>query len=181
MAVLNILQYPHKALRSKGGRSVVVDERVQGEVKQLFDTLYAANGWGLTSTQVGLASRIFVMDISPDQNQPTCFINPEILSKQGKVESEEDCLSFPGVYIKIPRARQIQLQYQNEQGEVQTQTFEGLLACCIQHGVDNLNGVLFIDHLSNLKRTRLMKKYDKLKTTHQAHACGHGCDDHHHH
>jgi peptide deformylase len=146
----------------------------------MFKTLYAANGWGLAATQVGLSSRIFVMDISPDQNQPTCFINPEIIEKQGNVESEEDCLSFPGVYIKIPRAKQITLQYQNENGEVLTQNFEGLLACCLQHGVDSLNGVLFIDHLSKLKRDRLMKKYDKLKASHQAgHVHGPDCDHHH--
>lgn len=180
MTVLNILSYPSKALRNKVVSSTSIDEKILEDVKLMFETLYAANGWGLASTQVGLTSRIFVMDISPDQNQPTCFINPEIIERKGSVESEEDCLSFPGVYIKIPRAKQIQLQYQNEKGEVETQTFEGLLACCIQHGVDSLNGVLFIDHLSKLKRDRLMKKFDKLKASHHSgHVHGPDCDHHH--
>jgi peptide deformylase len=177
MTALKILHYPHKGLRTALPHIRAFDEALTQTIAQMFDALYAANGWGLAANQVGISSRLFVMDISPDQNQPECFINPEIVEKHGQVESEEDCLSFPGLFIKIPRARQIQLQYQDKNANQVSQTFEGLLACVIQHEVDHLNGVLFIDHLSNLKRTRLMKKYDPSK---MAQACGHGCGHDHH-
>ncbi len=183
MSALNILRYPNPQLRKQAAPVETFDEDLNQTIKLLFETLYAVNGWGLAASQLSISSRIFVMDISPDQNQPACFINPEIIAREGEVESEEDSLSFPGVFIKLKRARKIQVRFQDESGKTQEQTFEGLLACCIAHQIDYLDGKLFIDHLSNLKRTRLLDKYNKMKHTHHHphdHVHGPGCDHHHH-
>jgi peptide deformylase len=179
--MLKIHYYPHKDLKQKLPEVSDINAQVLAEVQQLFTTLYGLGGWGLAANQVGLTSKIFVLDISEEQNRPMCFINPEIISQESEVESEEDCLSFPGIYIKISRARSIVLSYQDEQGVAHSQTFEGLMACCLQHGVDMLNGIHFIDHLSKLKRDRAMKKYEQVKAQYLAQACGHGCGHDHHH
>ncbi len=187
MTLMRILRYPHQDLRKAALPVTQFDESLRQTIARLFDVLYAAHGWGLAATQVGLDAQIIVMDISPDQNQPMIFINPTIVSKSGEVESEEDNLSFPGMFIKIKRAKKIELEYVDEAGKPQTQIFEGLLACCLAQKVDSLNGKLFIDHLSELKRTRLLAKYNKMKQHgHHHHVHGPGCNhdhdhDHHHH
>ncbi|MBS0287425.1 MAG: peptide deformylase [Proteobacteria bacterium] len=180
MTLARVLRYPHQDLRKMAQPVIQFDDSLKDTLANLFEVLYAHHGWGLAATQVGIMSQIVVMDISPDQNQPMYFINPKIVAEEGEVESEEDNLSFPGVYIKIKRAKKIELQFQDESGNPQTQIFEGLLSCCIQQKVDSLNGKLFIDHLSALKRTRLLAKYNKMKHHTHSQACGHGCDDHHH-
>lgn len=178
MSTLKIIHYPHKDLRKTATQITTFDDSLHLLIKQLFDTMYAVHGWGLAAPQVGSLLRLFVMDISPQQNQPLCLINPEILEKEGEVQSEEDSLSFPGVYIKIPRASQIKVKYQDEGGTQQITKVHGLAATGIQQGVDLLNGILFIDHLSNLKRTRLLKKFDKLKE--EGKLCGSPSCHHHH-
>lgn len=183
MTLMRILRYPNKDLRKAALPVAAFDESLKQIIQELFDVLYAANGWGLAANQVGVLSQIIVMDISPDQNQPMVFINPKILSKSGEVESEEDNLSFPGMFIKLKRAKKIELQYCDENGKSQTQIFEGLLACCLAQKVDSLNGKLFIDHLSELKRTRLLAKYNKMKyqpVSHD-HVHGPGCSHDHDH
>ncbi len=172
MSNLKLLRYPEPALRKQAEKVSQFDENLKSTLKSLFEVLYKAHGWGLAAPQVGLASQIVVMDISPDQNQPMHYINPTILSSEGEVESEEDDLSFPGAYVTIKRARKIELQYQDIEGNTHVETLEGLLACCLQHLVDSINAKLFIDHLSTLKRTRFLDKYKKMKFN-----VGH----HHHH
>ncbi len=184
MSALTILRYPNQQLRKQAALVETFDDSLKQTIKQLFETLYAVNGWGLAASQISIPLRIFVLDISPDQNQPTCFINPEIITREGEVESEEDSLSFPGVSIVLKRAKKIEVRFQDEDGQYQEQTFEGLLACCIAHQIDYLDGKLFIDHLSNLKRTRLLEKYKKMKPSHAHHHAndhvhGPGCDHHH--
>ncbi|MFI4937364.1 MAG: peptide deformylase [Candidatus Berkiellales bacterium] len=163
MSTLKVLVYPHKGLREVAPIVTSFDKNLQQTVEQLFDTMYAGQGCGLAATQVGILSRIFVMDISDDQNQPQCFINPVITAKEGEVESAEGCLSFPGIFGYVKRAKQVTMQYQNEHGETLTLTADGLAAHCIQHESDHLNGILFIDYLSKLKRTLLLKKMEKLQ------------------
>ncbi len=163
MSTLSVLQYPHKGLREVAPLITVFDDGLRQKVKEMFDTMYQDNGVGLAATQVGLALRLYVMDASPHQNQPLCLINPEVIAAVGEVESEEGCLSFPGVYAKVIRAREVTVQYQDEYGNSHTLTADGLMANCIQHELDHLNGVLFIDHLSKLKRERLLKKLEKIK------------------
>lgn len=179
MAALKILRYPHKDLRKTALEMTSFDENLSQLIQDMVAKMYSVKGWGLAATQIGILSRFFVMDISREQNQPLCCINPKIIATSGQIESEEDCLSLPGLYLTIVRAKQITLQYQDEKGQEHTQTFEGLAACCIQHEIDHLDGKLMIDHLSNLKRSRLMKKYEKMKM--QSHcgdsSCGH---DHSH-
>lgn len=183
MTTLQILRYPNPSLRKQAQAVSDFDQNLKDTVNKLFEALYAANGWGLAANQAGVLSQIIVMDISPDQNQPMIFINPKIVKKEGEVESEEDNLSFPGMFIKIKRAKKIELEYVDESGKPQTQIFEGLLACCLAQKVDSLNGKLFIDHLSELKRTRLLAKYNKMKhqVANHHHVHGPGCNHEHDH
>ncbi|MBS0288721.1 MAG: peptide deformylase [Proteobacteria bacterium] len=176
MNLLKPLRYPNPQLRQKAVLTPC-DETLRSTIDQLFDTLYALHSWALAAPQVGISSRIFVMDLSQEQNQPQCFINPEIINKEGEILFEEDCMNFPGLIITVARAQKIQLRYQDENGNTQLQLFDGLSSGCLQKGVDALNGVLFIDHLSSLKRTRALAKYQKMKHVHH-HGCHHGCDDH---
>lgn len=173
---LKILQYPHRALKNSVPPTLVFDDLLRQQIAQMFEIMYAVNGWGLAAPQLGFSFRGFVMDISPDQKMPQCFLNPEIVSQEGSIDSEEDCLSLPGLYINVLRAKEITLHYQNEYGEAQQMVAKDLSACFIQHEIDLLNGVLMIDHLSKLKRDRLLKKYLKQRSEH---SCGHHC--HHDH
>ncbi len=161
MSSLKILTYPHKGLRDSAAKITTFDDALRQNVKQLFDKMYADQGCGLAATQVGMALRLFVMDVSAQQDKPQCFINPEIISKEGEAISEEGCLSFPGVYTKVVRAKIVTVRYFDEYGIEHTQTADGLAAHCIQHESEHLDGVLFIDHLSKLKRMLLLKKVEK--------------------
>lgn len=161
MSSLKILTYPHKGLRDSAAKITTFDDALRQNVKQLFDKMYADQGCGLAATQVGMALRLFVMDVSAQQDKPQCFINPEIISKEGEAISEEGCLSFPGVYTKVVRAKIVTVRYFDEHGIEHTQTADGLAAHCIQHESEHLDGVLFIDHLSKLKRMLLLKKVEK--------------------
>jgi peptide deformylase len=161
MASLFVLVYPDDRLRIKATPVLQFNEALQQEIKDLFETMYEDHGVGLAATQVNIHKRIFVMDCSEGQNAPLCFVNPEIVYSEGEVQSEEGCLSFPGVYAKVPRASKIRVSFLSESGEPQEREFEGLECMCVQHEIDHLNGVTFVDHLSNLKRIRLLKKLQK--------------------
>ena len=163
MPILEILHFPDSRLRKKAKPVAQVDERVRQAVDDMFETMYAAPGIGLAATQVNFHEQIIVIDISKDRNQPLCLINPEILDRDGEEEMEEGCLSVPGFYEKVQRAEKIKVRALNQDGGVFELSADGLLAVCIQHEIDHLNGKLFVDYLSPLKRERIRKKLDKQK------------------
>jgi len=129
----------------------------------MLETMYAEGGIGLAATQVNIQKRIIVIDISENKNEPLTLINPEILKLEGKEESQEGCLSVPDYFDVVQRAKNIEFRYTTLKNEVTTKTIDGLLAICIQHEIDHLNGKLFIDYLSPLKRDRLKKRILKQK------------------
>ena len=166
MALLNILHFPDQRLRNKALPVTQVDAAVRTLVEDMFETMYAAPGIGLAATQVIVAQRVIVMDISMQKDAPLCFINPELISSEGKVETEEGCLSVPDVYEPVERAERITVRALDRNGKPFELEAEGLLAVCIQHEMDHLEGKLFVDYLSTLKQQRLRKrlhKYDRLE------------------
>lgn len=163
MAILEVLHFPDPRLRTVAKPVAEVDDAVRKTVKNMLETMYSAHGIGLAATQVNIHQRIIVMDISDSRKQPLCLINPEILEKDGKEKSEEGCLSVPGFFEQVERARHIRVKFQNEKGESIEKEAEGLLAVCIQHEMDHLQGKLFVDYLSSLKRQRIRAKLEKRK------------------
>jgi len=161
MALLEILHFPDPRLRNLARPVTEVDDTVRQLVDDMFETMYAAPGIGLAATQVNVAKRIVVIDISEDKTQPLCLINPEIIEKHGVEEMEEGCLSVPGVYDVVQRAERIRIRALDRDGQVFETETDGLLAVCIQHEIDHLDGKLFVDYLSQLKRTRIRKKLEK--------------------
>lgn len=161
MAKLEILHYPDPRLRNCARPVDVVDEDVKTLVDNMLETMYAAPGIGLAATQVNVDQRVIVIDVSEDKSQPLCFINPELDETDGQVELEEGCLSVPGIYETVQRAEQIRVRAVNREGESFTLDAEGLLAVCIQHEIDHLDGKLFVDYLSRLKQQRIRKKAQK--------------------
>ena len=162
MAVLEILRYPDPRLRNTGAAVESVDDPVRQLVDDLLETMYAAPGIGLAAIQVNVMKRVLVVDISDDKSAPVILINPEILTLEGNdIESEEGCLSVPGIYENVKRPERVGLRAFNREGEVFEMEAEGLLATCIQHEVDHLDGKLFVDYLSRLKRHRIRKKAEK--------------------
>jgi peptide deformylase len=161
MARLPILEYPDPRLRIRAERVTNVDADIRRLVDDLFETMYAAPGIGLASTQVDVHKRIIVIDVSDEHNEPYCFINPEILSSEGRFNAEEGCLSVPGLYEYVDRAEKIRVTALDRDGNRFELDAEGLLAVCIQHEMDHLEGKLFVDYLSQLKRERLKKRYQK--------------------
>jgi len=163
MAILNILHYPDPRLRKKALFVDKVDDAIKQLVDDMFETMYQAPGIGLAATQADIQMRIIVIDISEHKNEPLCFINPEIIQSDGFDEMEEGCLSVPGIYEKVERADQILVRALDREGESFDTQASGLLAVCIQHEMDHLEGKLFVDYLSELKRQRIRKKMDKLR------------------
>ncbi len=161
MACLPILVYPDPRLRTRAAPVEEVGVETRALVADLFETMYAAPGIGLAATQVNVHERVLVMDISEERDEPRCLINPEIRSKDGSVSYEEGCLSVPGVFEAVNRAERVGVRALDENGETQEFEAEGLLAICIQHEIDHLDGKLFVDYLSTLKRDRLKKKVVK--------------------
>lgn len=158
MARLPILEYPDPRLRITAEPVTEVDAEIRQLVEDLLETMYAAPGIGLAATQVDVHKRVLVIDISEDRNDPCCLINPEIVSAEGKTTSEEGCLSVPDAYDVVERAERIRVRAMNRDGEPIEFDAEDLLAICIQHEMDHLDGKLFVDYLSGLKRQRLKKK-----------------------
>ena len=159
--ILEILKYPDKRLRTVAKPVMDVNSEIKKQVKDMFETMYDAPGIGLAATQVNFHQRLIVIDISDECNQPLCLINPEIIEKNGEIEWEEGCLSVPNYYESVKRANEIKVSALNELGQSVEIDANEMLAVCIQHEMDHLNGILFVDHLSKLKQKRLKKKADK--------------------
>ena len=167
MSTLDILTFPDARLRNKAKPVPEVDDKVRRMVDDMFETMYAAPGIGLAAIQVNIPLRIIVIDITDKQDSPLCLINPEILERRGIEQSEEGCLSVPGFYEQVERADWIKVRALNREGEALEQGADGLLAVCIQHEIDHLDGKLFVDYLSSLKRQRIRKKLEKDRRHHQ--------------
>lgn len=161
MAQLEILTFPDPRLRRRAKTVDVVDDGVRKLVDDMLETMYAAPGIGLAATQVDVLKRIIVIDISPEQDDPLCLINPEIVERDGVEEMEEGCLSVPGFFENVTRAERIRVRSLDRDGAPFEMETDGLLAVCIQHEVDHLDGRLFVDHISALKRQRIRKKLEK--------------------
>ena len=162
--ILNILKYPDKRLRTIAKPVVSVDETIKQKVKDMFETMYEAPGIGLAATQVNFHQRIIVIDISDQCNEPICLINPEVIEKSGEIQWEEGCLSVPDYYENVIRANDIKVQALNQHGKTFELEASEMLSVCIQHEIDHLDGILFVDHLSKLKQKRLKKKTEKKVT-----------------
>lgn len=161
MALLEVLRFPDERLRTVAKPVEVVDARIQQLVDDMFETMLEENGVGLAATQVDVHLRLVVMDVSEEGDQPLVFINPEIIETEGTIISEEGCLSVPGNYAKVERAAKVKVKALNREGEEFEIEGDGLLAKCVQHELDHLEGKLFVDYLSPLKRQRIKKKLEK--------------------
>jgi peptide deformylase len=164
MALRDIIILPDKRLRLVSKPVETIDDDIRALVADMFDTMYHAPGIGLAAIQVGVPARVVVMDLSKRQTeaQPKVFINPEITwSSDEPSVYEEGCLSIPDVHEDVERPARVKVTYRDVDGELRAEDADGLFATCIQHEVDHLNGVLFIDHISRLKRTRIIKKFTK--------------------
>ncbi|HEY6620784.1 MAG TPA: peptide deformylase [Steroidobacteraceae bacterium] len=161
MTKLVILEYPDPRLRKKAAAVDRVDDALRQFIDNLLDTMYSANGVGLAATQVDVHKRVIVLDVSETRDQPLVLINPEILSKEGEGPGEEGCLSLPGIYDKLTRATHIRVRAIGRDGQPFEMEAQGLLAVCIQHEIDHLEGKLFVDYLSELKRTLIRRRLEK--------------------
>jgi len=161
MALLEILHYPDPLLRNIARPVSRVDDGIRRLVDDMFETMYAAPGIGLAATQVNVDKRIVVIDVSEDNSRPLCLINPELLEQGGVEEMEEGCLSVPDIYETVRRADWVRTRALDREGRPLEVEADGLLAVCIQHEIDHLDGKLFVDYLSQLKRTRIKKKLEK--------------------
>ncbi len=161
MALLPILEYPDPRLKKVAAPVPAVTPEIRRLVADMADTMYAAPGVGLAATQVDVHKRVIVIDVSEKKNELRVFINPELLSAEGEAECEEGCLSVPGYYDKVTRAARIRVRAVNEHGVTFELEAEELLAVCIQHEMDHLQGKVFVEYLSPLKRARLAAKLRK--------------------
>jgi len=161
MAKLKILEFPDPRLRTKATPVDAVDDALRAVIDDMFETMYDAPGIGLAATQVDLHKRLLVTDISADGDEPHVFINPEIIEKDGVTFTDEGCLSVPGYYEEVQRAEHIKVRFLDRDGAETELDAHGLLAVCIQHEIDHLDGKLFVDYLSEAKRTRIRKKLEK--------------------
>jgi peptide deformylase len=162
MAILSVLRFPDEKLRTKAQPVTEVNDEIRSIISDMFETMYAENGVGLAATQVDIHQRIVVIDVSENKEQPYVLINPEIIRKSDDtIINEEGCLSVPGCYAKVDRNVDVTVKALDENGKEFTLDGEELLAICIQHELDHLNGILFVDYLSPLKRQRIKKKLEK--------------------
>ena len=163
MAKLPILTFPHERLRIQATPVEQFDDTLKNTIKNMYETMYAADGIGLAATQVDYHKRLIVIDVSEDRNEPLTLINPTIAGQSGEAISQEGCLSVPEFFADVKRAQTVEIAYQTESGETKKLNADGLLAICIQHEIDHLNGKLFIDYLSPLKREKLLKQIQRQK------------------
>ena len=162
MAILNILEFPDPRLRTIAKAVEQVDDELRQLIDDMFATMYDAPGIGLAATQVNVHKRLVVMDLSEDKNEPLVFINPEFEPLTDEVDQyQEGCLSVPGYYENVDRPQKVKIKALDRDGQPFELIAEGLLAVCIQHECDHLNGKLFVDYLSTLKRDRIKKKLEK--------------------
>ncbi len=163
MSILNILEFPDSRLRTKAQTVSAYDADLKRLVADMFETMYAANGIGLAATQVDVHRRVFVMDISEGRDQPQALINPRIVESSGHQVYQEGCLSFPGIYADVERAGQALIEAEDSDGTTVRVEADGLQAVCIQHEMDHLDGKVFVDYLSPLKRSMLLKRLEKQR------------------
>ena len=163
MATREILHFPDPRLRNAAKPVEAIDETVRQLVDDMFETMYEAPGIGLAAPQVNVSRRVITIDVSEERDSPLCLINPEILEAQGEETMEEGCLSVPETYDAVTRAERIRVRALDRDGDSFELEAEGLLAVCIQHEIDHLDGKLFVDYLSSLKRQRIRKKLVKAQ------------------
>ena len=166
MAKLRILEFPDPRLRKKAAPIEVVDDPLRQLIDDMFETMYEAPGIGLAATQVDVHRLLLVADVSQEKDEPHVLINAEILEKDGSEVTEEGCLSVPGYYEEVERAEHVKVRYLDRDGNEQESEFEGLLAVCVQHEMDHLEGKLFVDYLSEAKRQRIRKRLEKDRRQH---------------
>ncbi|HEX7340722.1 MAG TPA: peptide deformylase [Rhodanobacteraceae bacterium] len=163
MATLTILEFPDPRLRAEAAPVDAFGPELARLAADMLETMYAAQGIGLAATQVGVAQRVFVMDVSENLDTPQVLVNPRILEKRGEQVFEEGCLSFPGVYASVTRAGWIHVECEDTDGHTTTREVDGIEAVCIQHELDHLDGKVFVDYLSPLKRAMLLKRMEKQR------------------
>jgi len=163
MSVLNIIEFPDPRLRLRAEPVREFDAELKQFVADMFETMYAANGVGLAATQVAVSQQVLVADMSDERNQPLALINPEILEKNGSQVYQEGCLSFPGIFADVTRALKVKVKAHDVDGKEIVMEVEGPLAVCIQHEMDHLAGKVFVDYLSPLKRSMLLKRMEKQR------------------
>jgi peptide deformylase len=161
MALLNILEFPDPRLRTRAAPVTEFDASLSQLVDDMLETMYAAPGIGLAATQVDVHRAVIVIDVSDTHDQPQVLINPRIIAREGVAQSEEGCLSVPEVYEPVERAARVRVQAQDRHGIRYERELDGLLAVCVQHEMDHLEGKLFVDYLSSLKRDRIRRKLVK--------------------
>jgi peptide deformylase len=161
MAQLTILTYPDPRLHTVAKPVTAVDDRIRRLIDDMAETMYEAPGIGLAATQVNVHERVIVIDISEERNQLIALINPEIIAAEGKEIAEEGCLSVPGIYDKVERAEKVTVKALDRNGQSFTLDADGLLAICVQHEMDHLQGKVFVEYLSQLKQTRIKTKLRK--------------------
>ena len=162
MSRLRILHYPDPRLRRRAEPVSAVDGDLRHLIDDMFETMYDAPGIGLSAPQVDVAKRVVTIDVSKDRSAPLCLVNPELLTTDGETETEEGCLSVPGIHEIVKRPERIRVRALDRDGHAREIEADGLLAVCIQHEIDHLDGRLFVDYLSRLKRQRIRKKAEKV-------------------
>ena len=163
MAKLEILEFPDERLRTVAKPVDRFDSELRQLVDDMVETMYGAQGIGLAATQVNVHRRLLVLDISQNQDSPRVYVNPEIVASEGTETCEEGCLSVPGIYAEVSRAERITIAAQDAEGQTFREELEGLHAVCVQHEIDHLDGKLFVDYLSPLKRRMVAKKLEKQR------------------
>ena len=161
MSILSILEFPDDRLRKKAATVKSVDSKIKTLLSDMLETMYQAHGIGLAATQVNVHLQVIVIDVSDEKNEPLFLINPILIEKDGVKEAEEGCLSVPGFFEKVTRAEHIRIRALDANGQSFELEARDLLAVCIQHEMDHLNGKLFVDYISSLKRQRIKKKLEK--------------------
>ena len=161
MALRTILEFPDPRLRTRAEPVTRFDAALGTLIDDMLETMYAAPGIGLAATQVDVHKRLIVIDLSEEHNEPLVLINPEILAREGEAQTEEGCLSVPGIFDEVKRAAKVRVRAQDRNGETFERNYDEVLAVCIQHEMDHLEGRLFVDYLSDLKRERIRKRLDK--------------------
>jgi peptide deformylase len=162
LSILAVLEFPDKRLRTKAKEVTVFDGKIKTLVDDMLETMYDYDGVGLAAVQVGVYQRVIVVDVSQDKSGALCLINPEIIEKEGSKEGDEGCLSVPDFFEKVVRAETIKVKALDKKGKPFEMEAEGFLSVCIQHEVDHLEGKLFVDYLSSLKRQRIKSKLEKI-------------------
>ena len=170
MALKTILEYPDPRLRTRAQPVTRFDAELGRLIDDMFETMYSAPGIGLAATQVDVHKQVIVIDISSERNEPLVFINPEIVAREGEASTEEGCLSVPGIFDQVKRAAKVRVRARDRRGEAFERDYDDILAVCIQHEMDHLDGKLFVDYLSDLKRERIRKKLEKERRERVSHA-----------